>query len=148
MVEFLQGVSYYEWLSLGVALLLIDVLVTGVGYLVWMGVAAILVAVAQYASGGLWWASQYLLFAVLSVLSAVLWRMRAARLPELDEVINNPAVSLLGRSCQIHEAIVAGRGKIRLRDSVWIVTGEDMPAGTAVKIVGLDGAILQVAQVD
>jgi NfeD-like C-terminal, partner-binding len=42
------------------------------------------------------------------------------------------------------EPIVNGRGRIRLGDASWTVTGPDLSAGATVEITGADGVVLQV----
>jgi inner membrane protein len=44
----------------------------------------------------------------------------------------------------LSEPIQNGRGKARIDDSVWRVEGADLPAGTQVKVMAVDGAILKV----
>ena len=41
--------------------------------------------------------------------------------------------------------MVNGRGRVRLGDSVWTVSGaDDLPAGRTVEVTGVDGTVLQV----
>jgi membrane protein implicated in regulation of membrane protease activity len=42
------------------------------------------------------------------------------------------------------EPIVNGRGRVRLDDASWTVTGPDLPAGAAVEVTGADGVVLEV----
>ena len=42
------------------------------------------------------------------------------------------------------EAIVNGRGQVKVDDSTWRVEGVDLPAGTAVVVKGVRGTILVV----
>ncbi len=48
----------------------------------------------------------------------------------------------------LHEAIVGGRGKIKAGDSLWLVTGPDLPAGAQIKVIGQDGVLLKVELAD
>ena len=47
----------------------------------------------------------------------------------------------------VHQAIVDGRGKVKVGDGVWMVTGPDSPVGTQVRVVGQEGVILKVETV-
>ena len=50
----------------------------------------------------------------------------------------------MGREFFLDKAIVRGFG-IRVDDSVWRVTGEDMPTGTRVRVVAIeDGSAIRV----
>ena len=44
-------------------------------------------------------------------------------------------------------AIVDGRGRLRVDDSVWLVEGPDLPAGTRVRITGADNTLLRVERI-
>jgi membrane protein implicated in regulation of membrane protease activity len=39
--------------------------------------------------------------------------------------------------------ISAGRGKIKAGDTLWLVVGDDLPAGTPVRVIDRDGDLLQ-----
>jgi membrane protein implicated in regulation of membrane protease activity len=51
---------------------------------------------------------------------------------------------MIGQRFVLVEAIVNGRGKARVGDGQWLVTGPDLPAGSDVEVVGVDGALLKV----
>ena len=53
----------------------------------------------------------------------------------------------MGRQFALHDAIVGGRGKIRVGDSVWLVSGPDLPVGAQVRVIGQDGVLLLVKPV-
>jgi membrane protein implicated in regulation of membrane protease activity len=145
MWDYLQHLSFWDWLAFGTLLLILEVFGAG-GYLLWIGVAAASVGVLTYLMPGLPWALQFVLFGVLSVLTAVLWwrRQRSAAKPSDQPGLNRRGSELLGRQFVLHEAISGGRGKIKAGDSLWLVTGPDLPAGSAVKVIGQDGVLLKV----
>lgn len=145
MWNYLQHLSFWDWLAFGTLLLILEVFGTG-GYLLWIGVAAASVGVLTYLLPGLPWALQFLLFGVLSVLTAVLWWRRQRSAAKLSDQpgLNRRGSELLGRQFVLHEAISGGRGKIKAGDSLWLVSGPDLPAGSPVKVVGQDGVILKV----
>ena len=86
----------------------------------------------------------------LSILTAVFWwrRQRAAAKPSDQPGLNQRGSELQGRQFVLHEAIVGGRGKIKAGDSLWLVTGPDLPAGAQIKVVGQDGVLLKVELAD
>ena len=86
------------------------------------------------------------LFAVASLLLGR--RFYGSRNNESDRpFLNRRADALIGRTFQLDNAITAGEGRIRVNDSVWRVTGPDLPAGTLVKIAAVeDGTLLRVVQ--
>ncbi|NQD92590.1 NfeD family protein [Pseudomonas sp. CrR25] len=145
MWDYLQHLSFWDWLAFGTLLLILEVFGAG-GYLLWIGVAAASVGVLTYLFPALPWAVQFLLFGLLSVLTAVFWwrRQRIAAKPSDQPGLNRRGSELLGRQFVLHEAINGGRGKIKAGDSLWLVSGPDLPAGSMVKVIGQDGVLLQV----
>ena len=52
----------------------------------------------------------------------------------------------LGEPGIVEEPIVAGRGKVRVRDISWLATGPDLAKGTPIVVVGRpEGTLLEVA---
>jgi membrane protein implicated in regulation of membrane protease activity len=145
MWEFLQHLSFWDWLGLGTVLLILEVFGAG-GYLLWIGVAAAAVGILTFIFADMPWTVQFLLFALLSVLTAVYWwrRQRSVVRPSDQPGLNMRGQELIGRTFMVHDAIVDGRGKIKVGDGVWIVIGPDAPIGSQVRVVGQDGAILRV----
>lgn len=145
MADFLQQLNFWNWLAFGTLVLILEVFGTG-GYLLWIGLAAASVGVLTYLFPELPWAVQFILFGVLSVLTAVGWwkRQRSAAKPSDQPGLNQRGSELQGRQFVLHDAIVDGRGKIKAGDSLWLVSGPDLPAGSEVKVVGQNGVILVV----
>ncbi|MWV14497.1 NfeD family protein [Pseudomonas sp. L-22-4S-12] len=145
MMNFLQHLTFWDWLAFGTLLLILEIFGAG-GYLLWIGIAAACVGVLSYLFPELPWAWQFFLFAILSVLTAVFWwqRQRSTGKPSDQPGLNQRGSELIGRSFVLHEAIVGGRGKIKAGDSLWLVSGPDLPAGTPIRVVGQDGVLLRV----
>ncbi len=146
MLDYLQHLSYWDWLGLGTLLLILEVFGTG-GYLLWMGIAAAGVGLLGYLFPELPWAAQYILFALFSLSTAIVWwrRQRRSQARSSDQPgLNQRGSELLGRTFTLHEAIVAGHGKIKAGDSLWLVAGNDLPAGATVRVVSQQGVILHV----
>jgi hypothetical protein len=145
MWDYLQHLSYWNWLAFGTLLLILEVFGAG-GYLLWIGIAAASVGVLTYLFPDLHWALQFILFGALSVLTAVYWwrRQRTAAKPSDQPGLNRRGSELVGRQFVLHEAISAGHGKIKAGDTLWLVSGPDLPAGSQVKVIGQDGVLLKV----
>jgi hypothetical protein len=58
--------------------------------------------------------------------------------------LNRRGAQYIGRHAALLEPIANGRGRIRLGDASWAVTGPDLPAGATVEVTGADGVVLQV----
>ena len=144
-MEYLQNLSFWDWLAFGTVLLILEVFGAG-GYLLWIGLAAAAVGLLTYLLPDLPWAWQFFAFALLSLLTAVFWwrRQRSAAKPSDVPGLNRRGSEFLGRTFVLHEAIVGGRGKIKAGDTLWLVTGPELPAGAEVRVTGQDGVLLKV----
>lgn len=148
MWDYLQDLSFWDWLGLGTVLLILEVFGAG-GYLLWIGVAAAGVGILTYIIPSMTWEVQFLLFAVLSVLTALYWwRRQRSVLRKSDQPgLNMRGSELIGRTFAVHDPIVDGRGKIKVGDGVWMVVGPDTAVGNQVRVIAQDGAILKVERV-
>lgn len=144
-MEYLQNLSFWDWLAFGTVLLILEVFGAG-GYLLWIGLAAAAVGLLTYLLPDLPWAWQFFAFALLSLLTAVFWwrRQRSAAKPSDVPGLNRRGSEFLGRTFVLHEAIVGGRGKIKAGDTLWLVIGPDLPVGTTVRVIGQEGVLLKV----
>ncbi len=149
MSAFLQALSFWDWLALGTVLLIFEVFGAG-GYLLWIGLAAVSVGVLAFLIPSLAWEMQFLLFGLLSVLTALYWwrRQRKAIRSSDQPNLNLRGQELIGKTFVVHQAIVNGRGRIKVADGVWIAKGADAPQGARVRVVGQEGAILLVENLD
>lgn len=145
MISFEQ-IEFWNWWVIAVFLIGIEIFAPGAVFL-WMGIAAAVVGFVLLAFPETTWQIQLLIFAVLSVLSIYVWRYllrdRFAK-PESGRVLNRRGASYVGRTFTLKEPIVDGSGLLHVDDSRWKVEGEDLPAGTKVKVTGIEGTILKV----
>ena len=141
----LEQLDFWHWLIFAVGLLILEVFAPGAFFL-WMGVAAAVVGALLWLIPGMSWEIQFLVFAVLSIASIVLWRKRMTDNPtESDQPnLNRRGQQYVGRTFTLEEPIVNGNGKIHVDDSTWKVEGNDCPEGTQVTVTGVDGVILKV----
>ncbi|UVJ44239.1 NfeD family protein [Pseudomonas sp. LS1212] len=149
MWQYLQHLSFWDWLALGTLLLILEVFGAG-GYLLWVGVAAAGVGVITFVIPSLPWTLHFLLFGLLSVFTAVFWwrRQHGVASPSDQPGLNMRRQELIGRTFVVQEAIVGGRGKIKVGDGFWIVKGADLPVGARVIVTEQEGAVLLVQPVD
>jgi inner membrane protein len=145
VIPFLGPVEYWHWWALGGALAIVEAFVPGFVFL-WLGIAAGLVGCLLWLWPPLGPDFQVLLFAGLSIASVLGWRRwhQVHPGPSDQPHLNRRGAQYVGRQSVLIEPIVNGRGRIRLGDASWAVTGPDLPAGTAVEVIGADGGVLQV----
>ena len=148
--SFLTEMGPWSWWIFGLVLLAAELLVPGV-FLVWIGLAAIAVGAASLALWGMavWgWEVQMLVFAVLSVVFVLAGRRVYGRTHASDEpLLNQRSATLIGRIGTLADPITDGRGRLRLDDTTWPISGPDLAAGTRVRVMASEGARLVVEKV-
>ncbi|MEC9247245.1 MAG: NfeD family protein [Pseudomonadota bacterium] len=142
----------WNWMLLGFVLLAAEILAPGV-FLLWIGIAAILTGALSLQLWDLpvWsWQVQVLVFLALSLISAYAGKrlMDSRRNEETDQpLLNRRREQLVGRTATLEEAIENGFGRIRLDDTLWRVSGPELPAGTRVRVASVDAGTLRVEAV-
>ena len=146
ILSWLDGTQFWHWWILAAIFAGIEILAPGV-FFIWLGAAAALTGVIALIIPGLGWELEALIFAVLAVVTVVYWRNRIKKSEGADDpasMLNRRGAQMIGRTAVLSEPIQNGRGKAKIDDTMWRVEGLDLPAGTQVKVTGVDGAILKV----
>ncbi|QQR39058.1 NfeD family protein [Devosia rhizoryzae] len=144
VIGFLAEYGPWSWIVAGLILLALELVVPG-GYLLWTGIAGILtgfITLVQQPP----WPLQWLIFGVLSLVSILTWvRFTRNRREESDRpLLNERTQQFVGQEAVLDQPITNGFGRVALGDTVWRVSGPDLPAGQRVRIVGADGNVLRV----
>ncbi|ELX8379378.1 NfeD family protein [Providencia vermicola] len=145
MIELISAQPAWFWLCLGGLLLIAELLGTG-GYLLWSGIAAVVVAITALILPFLGWEWQGILFAVFTIASAILWRkwLSSRKNVPADE-INQKSHQLIGVKVRLLSDTEEGFSRARLADGSWRVYSElPLKAGTEVIITSVDGITLHV----
>jgi membrane protein implicated in regulation of membrane protease activity len=142
---------HYGWWI--VALLLIGAEVLAPGYfMLWIGIAAAGTGLVVLAVPDMGLLAQAVCFGVLTFASCFAYarwlRPRMAASSADAPLLNRRGQQMVGQRYVLCEAIVHGRGKARVGDGTWLVTGPELPAGATVEVVGVDGTTLAVKAVD
>lgn len=141
--------DYWHWLVFGLALMVLEMLAPSTFFL-WMGLAAMVVGGLLWLMPGMGWETQIILFGVLSIVAIGLGRRYVKKHPiETDRpTLNVRGAQNIGRVLTLESAIVNGVGRARLDDTLWKVIGPDLPAGTRVEVIGVEGTALRVRPLD
>lgn len=145
MAEWLDSIStHWFWLSLGLILGAAEMVAPGF-FLMWLGLAAIIVGVLDYFLP-ITVAYQVAMFAVLSVLTVFAGKKFLANNPiETDDPkLNDRGARLTGEIVTVVEEIADGHGRVKVGDTVWAARGTDAALGSRVRVTGADGAVLLV----
>jgi inner membrane protein len=145
MADWLDTIStHWFWLSLGLILGVAEMVAPGF-FLMWLGLAAIIVGVLDYFLP-IAIPFQVAMFAILSVLTVFAGKKFLADNPieSTDPKLNDRGARLTGEIVTVVEAIADGNGRVKVGDSVWSARGADAGVGARVRVTGADGAVLLV----
>ena len=137
----------FAWAAIALLLFAAEALAPG-AFMLWLGFAAVVVFVVVLFFSGIPVLAQAAIFVVLSFVSIQVyrkWFRKAARQSD-QPLLNRRAAQAIGRVAELDQAIDRGRGRIRLDDAFWTVEGPDLPAGTPVRVIAVDGMVLKVQE--
>ena len=138
----------WSWMVLGLVLLVLEIVIPGV-FMLWIGIAALLVGTLslQLWNAGFWtWQLQMVVFLALSLASAYVGtRFMRSRKYESDQpLLTRRGEQMIGRPATLAEPIREGCGRIQLGDTLWRVSGPDLPAGARVRVTGANETDLEL----
>lgn len=136
--------AHWVWLTLGLVLAALEMVVPGV-YLIWLAVAALLTGLLT-ALLDISVPVQIVDFVFLSLILAFSARriLRDKPIASSDPLMNRRGARMVGEIAVVSQTIENGSGRIHLGDSDWIAHGPDAGIGARVRITGHEGAILLV----
>ncbi len=143
MLDWLSHLAFWHWLLLAAVLLIFE-LVTGSGFLFWIGMSAAIVGFLVWLFPNMGWMAELLGFASLGMVTAFIWWLYLKRHPIATDrpLLNKRSEQYIGRIFTLETPVINGMGNIKVDDSTWRVRCNDLPAGARVRIVGVDGIIL------
>ncbi len=144
IMPFIASLGPWKWVILSAILLALELAVPG-AFMMWLGLAAVLVGLISFAVD--WsWQAQLVAFAIFTAASVPLWRRFARKVdPQLESpYLNRRTEALVGRVFTLEKPIVDGIGTVRIDDTIWRVSGADAAAGSRVRVVRAEGANLKV----
>lgn len=136
--------SYWQWWVLAGVLLIVEVLAPGTFFL-WLAVSAAAVGLLVWLVPTTSIEAAWSLFAVLGVISVVMV-LKFRKPPKEDAAtrLNKRGQEYVGRVFELTEPIHNGKGKLKIGDTLWSVSGPDLPTGTQVKVAAVEAGELKV----
>jgi membrane protein implicated in regulation of membrane protease activity len=151
VVGFLEGLTLWHWIGVGIVLLTIEVAV-GTFDLLWIGLAAFATAlfalVVPDPLGG--WQGQLTWFAIVAVGFVAMGRTvfrGLRRAPSSHPNLNNRQATLIGARGEAITSFDNNRGRVKIGDSVWAASQTDdavIVEGDQVVVSAVDGTTLKV----
>src|SRR3546814_3872011 len=140
----LVGEAGWLWLILAVGLGIAELLAPGV-FLIFLAIAAAITGVATLVLADLSPVAQLASFGVWTAVAVLIGKRwyRDYPVESSDPLLNDRAARLIGDIVVVTDAIENGAGRVRVGDGTWPAHGPDMPAGTQVRVTGIEsGALL------
>ena len=138
-------VLFWYWWALAAVLLVFEMLLPGVVFL-FLAVGAAVAGLVLLLAADMSLELQLVIFAIVAVLSAVALRpyLKSLQSKTTDAPLNARGEALVGKVFVLDQPILAGRGRVKLGDGSWSVTGPDMVAGAKVRVAAVSGTELRV----
>jgi inner membrane protein len=148
---FLEGLTVFHWLGIGLILLTLEVAV-GTFDLLWIAVAAFVTALfalfVPLPVGG--WQGQLTMFGASGIAFVAAGRTLfkgLRRSPTTHPNLNDRLAKMVGQKGEAATGFDNGRGKVKLGDTVWLAQQSDetvIVEGDEVIVSGYDGTTLKV----
>jgi len=136
--------NWFWWIAAG--LLLILELLTPATFFVFLAAAAAATGILDiFFDFG--WRVELMVFAGFALVLVLGGRPLLLRRRVLDSDrpnLNRRMYDYVGGIYVLDEAICGGRGRLKIEDTIWDVTGPDLPQGARIKVTGVDGLRLTV----
>ena len=145
MMAWLDHIVFWHWWIVAGLLLILE-LTAPAFFFLWLGIAAAAVGLILLVFPSIDLETQLILFAITSVVAVLAWRKyRETRPVSTDQPnLNRRGQQYIGRIFSLSAPITNGVGKVTVDDSTWKVKGPDLPAGTHIKVTGVDGVVFMV----
>ena len=149
MMAWLEHIVFWHWWILAGLLLILE-LTAPAFFFLWLGIAAAAVGLILLVFPSIDLETQLVLFSIASVVSVLAWRKYRETRPLITDQpnLNRRGHQYIGRIFSLKDPITNGVGKVTVDDSTWRVKGPDLPAGTHIKVTGVEGVIFKVEVAD
>jgi len=142
-------VVFWHWWVLAALFVVLEMLVPGT-FMLWLGVAAGVTGLLLllWPEAPLAW--QFIAFAVSAVASVFVWQRLQKQQDIVSEApaLNQRTALYINRVYTLVKPIENGIGMAKVDDSVWSVSGPDLPVGSRVRVIGVEGTVLKVETAD
>jgi membrane protein implicated in regulation of membrane protease activity len=144
MIELLSELKWWHWWIAAAVLAALETFMPG-AVAIWFAASALVVG-ALLVVVPVPWQLQLVLFGVLGIAAILAYKAYVRRHPEdsAQPLLNQRGAQYVGQVLTLVEPIEHGTGKVRVGDTVWKVAGPDLPVGVAVRVTGVEGAVLVV----
>lgn len=143
-----DNLQYWHWLVFAIVLVILEVF-SPAAFFIWIGAAAAITGLALLLLGDLSWQIQFVVFAIASIVSILLGRsfFKRKSINTDDPTMSQLEKELIGKICEVEQAIHNGSGRVKVGETTWKVIGADCEVGQSVRVIAVNGAVLEVTPI-
>lgn len=149
-MEWFSTWSLWHWLILGFVLLIAELVIPGV-FLLWWGLAAIVIAGVMALIPSLSLTVLAISYAILAIILSVSWwkyQHGQDKSDQLHSSLNQRDHAMLGTRGTVQDIAANGIGRGHFGDTTWRIQGTDLQVGDLVEVYQVDGITLKVKKVN
>ena len=148
MQTFFSTWGMWSWMSLGIILMILELIIPGT-FMVWFGLGALLTGLTIFIFSGLNIATQLFVFVIMSVICVIfgifIYEKIFGKNKDEDHNKKTGAHRYIGHTYTVCEDFKNGRGKITVGDSVWLaISDKNYKKGDDVTVKNVNGTQLIV----
>lgn len=148
MVEFLQNINQYHWLSFACVMVMLEIFGFA-GFMLGFALAGFTLFITLSYTD-LIWQYQIIIFAVISLVVTVVWYKYQNNEDMADDetsTLNKKESQLVGTKITLDEDIEPGKARVKIGDTTWAAIAEDaFKAGDIVEVSKVNGIFLHIAK--
>ncbi|WP_109078652.1 NfeD family protein [Aggregatibacter kilianii] len=148
-MEWLTDWNIWHWLILGFILLIAEIVIPGV-FLLWWGLAAIVVAAIMKFIPTLPLSVLAVIYAVIAIVLSIIWWRYQHGKDQIDQtktVLNQRDHAMIGARGKVLEMAENGIGRGAFGDTTWRIKGHDLTANDIVEVIAVDSITLKVKKI-
>jgi nodulation efficiency protein D len=148
-MEWFVNWSIWHWLILGFVLLIAEIAMPGV-FLLWWGLAAIVVAGIMKLFLDLPLSSLAVIYAIIAmILSVIWWRYQHGKdqADQSNRALNQRNHAMIGSRGKVLEIAENGIGRGAFGDTTWRIKGHGLSVNDIIEVTGVDGITLNVIKI-
>jgi len=152
VMHHLMTLTYWHWLAISALFLIIELLVSSGGFLLWLAICALLIGIVIYIYPDIALAYQLLVFSISGIVASIWWwnyAQRRAVVPVLEKPfqvqVPPAAESYVGKVFTLEKPMVKSKGTLQIDGATWHLSGPPkLESGTRVQVISTIGSVLLV----
>ena len=148
-MEWFVNWSIWHWLILGFVLLIAEIAMPGV-FLLWWGLAAIVVAGIMKLFPALPLSALVVIYAIIAIILSVIWWGYQHSKDQADQsqsVLNQRDHAMIGARGKVLEMAENGIGRGAFGDTTWRIKGHGLSVNDLIEVTGVNSITLNVIKI-